>query len=71
MKKNGNRFWKVYYCSWFTVWLFVIIFPGKDSVSIKPSSLTTASAYYSDEDLASSIKSIEIKDKKSGYFILG
>jgi hypothetical protein len=39
-------------------------------VSIKPSSSATASAYYLDGDLASSIKNIEIKDKKSGYFIL-
>jgi hypothetical protein len=39
-------------------------------VSIKPSSLATASAYYSDDDMASSFKNIEIKDKKSGYFIL-
>ena len=45
-------------------------FTGKDAVSIKPSSSSTASAYYSDDDLASSIKNIEIKDKKSGYFIL-
>jgi hypothetical protein len=28
------------------------------------------SAYHSDDDMASSIKNIEIKDKKSGYFIL-
>ena len=45
-------------------------FTGKDAVSIKPSSLATASAYYSDGDLASSFKNIEIKDKKSGDFIL-
>ncbi len=45
-------------------------FTGNDAVSIKPSSSATTSAYYSDDDLASSIKNIEIKDKKSGYFIL-
>ena len=48
----------------------LLLFTGKDAVSIKPSSLATASAYYSDDDIASSIKNIEIKDKKSGYFIL-
>ena len=55
-------------------WLIIInlfLFTGKDAISIKNSSLTSASAYYSDEDLANSIKNIEIKDKKSGYFILG
>ena len=49
----------------------LLLFTGKDAISIKNSSLTSASAYYSDEDLANSIKNIEIKDKKSGYFILG
>ena len=39
-------------------------------MSIKPPSWATASAYYSDDDMASSFKNIEIKDKKSGYFIL-
>ena len=48
----------------------LLLFTGKDAVSIKPSSLVTASAYYSDDDMASSIKNIEIIDKKSGYFIL-
>jgi hypothetical protein len=45
-------------------------FTGKDAVSIRHSSSATASAYYLDDDLASSIKNIEIKDKKLGYFIL-
>ena len=45
-------------------------FTGKDAVSIRNSSSATASAYYSDYDMASSIKNIEIKDKKLGYFIL-
>jgi hypothetical protein len=49
----------------------LFLFTEKDAISIKNSSLTSASAYYSDEDLANSIKNIEIKDKKSGYFILG
>ncbi len=48
----------------------LLLFTGKDVVSIKPSSSATATAYYSDDDMASSIKTIEIKDKKSGYFIL-
>jgi hypothetical protein len=48
----------------------LLLFTGKDAVSIKHSFLATASAYYLDDDLASSIKNIEIKDKKSGYFIL-
>jgi hypothetical protein len=48
----------------------LLLFTGKDAVSIKSSSSATASAYYSDDDMASSIKNIEIKDKKSGYFIL-
>ena len=39
-------------------------------MSIKPSSSATASACHSDDDMASSIKNIEIIDKKSGYFIL-
>ena len=39
-------------------------------MSIKPPSWATASAYYSDDDMASSFKNIEIKDKKLGYFIL-
>ncbi len=39
-------------------------------MSIKHSFLATASAYHSDDDMASSFKNIEIKDKKSGYFIL-
>jgi hypothetical protein len=48
----------------------LLLLTEKDAVSIKPSSSSTASAYYSDDDIASSIKNIEIKDKKSGYFIL-
>ena len=55
-------------------WLIIInlfLFTGIDAVSIKHSFLATASAYYSDDDMLSSIKNIEIKDKKSGYFILG
>ena len=48
----------------------LLLFTGKDAVSIKPSSSSTASAYHSDDDMASSFKNIEIKDKKSGCFIL-
>jgi hypothetical protein len=48
----------------------LLLFTGKDAVSMKPSSSSTASAYYSDDDMASSFKNIEIKDKKSGDFII-
>ncbi len=48
----------------------LLLITGKDAVSIKPSSSATASACHSDDDMASSIKNIEIIDKKSGYFIL-
>ncbi len=48
----------------------LLLFTEKDAVSIKLSSSSTGSAYHSDDDMASSIKNIEIKDKKSGYFIL-
>jgi hypothetical protein len=47
-----------------------LLFTGIDAVSIKNSFLATASAYYSDDDMLSSIKNIEIKDKKSGDFII-
>jgi WD40 repeat protein len=48
----------------------LLLFTGTDTVSIEHSSVKPASAYYSDDDLDSSIKNIEIIDKKSGYFIL-
>jgi hypothetical protein len=48
----------------------LFLFTVKDTVSITPSSVKPVSTYYSDDDMPSSIKNIEIKDKNSGYFIL-